>query len=85
MPLIKSVKPYEDYKIAIELDNGHIIVLDMESKVDTIRFARLWNKECFNKVHTDGYSVIWDKARVSMSITEIFQMLRTAYAYGMVG
>lgn len=49
MSKIHSVLLTEDYKIAVELENGSSFVYNMRHKLQTMRFAALSDKEYFQK------------------------------------
>lgn len=76
MPIIDKVIPLDGYKVLIELKNGHSIILDFENKLDTLRFSELENKDLFRKVKTDGFTLLWNKGKLKVSIGEILQMLQ---------
>lgn len=76
MPIIYKVKPLDGYKVFIELQNGNAIILDFENKLDTLRFSELENKDTFKKVKTDGFSLLWNKGKLKVSIGEILEMLQ---------
>jgi len=73
MGYIKSVVPREDYKLKVTMDNGNSLILGMRSKLDTIRFGMLENKEFFDTVTTDGRCIKWQD-KIEISVNEIFQM-----------
>ena len=85
MAIISKVVPYEDYKIFIELSNGHGIVMDFESKLDTLRFCMLENKDIFRRVYTDGYSVLWNHGKLRVSISKVMEMLQQSQILYKVG
>ena len=76
MPIIDNVIPYDDYRILIELKNGQSIILNLEYKLNTIRFGILENKDIFRRVSTDGFSILWDKGKLRVSIGEMMEMLQ---------
>lgn len=84
MTMIKSVAPCGDYRLLIELENGHAIILDMECKLGTVRFGMLENKDVFKRVYTDGYSIYWKKGLIRLNLSEIIQMLQRAVAFSVV-
>lgn len=84
MPMIKSVVACEDYRVLVELSNGHAIILDMECKLNTIRFSMLSNKDIFKKVYTDGFSVLWQHGVVRLNFAEIIQMLQRSVLLSVV-
>ena len=85
MAMIKSVILYEDYRILIELTNGHSIIVDFESKLNTLRFCMLENKDVFRRVYTDGFSILWNKGKLRVSMSEIMEMLQFTKTLFMAG
>lgn len=85
MTIISKVVPYEGYKIFIELTNGHGILIDFESKLDTLRFCVLENKDVFKRVYTDGFSLLWNKGKLRVSMSEIMEMLQYSQTLYKVG
>ncbi|SDH65618.1 DUF2442 domain-containing protein [Desulfosporosinus hippei] len=73
MVQIKEVIPQEDYLLEIILNNGSSISLNMKSRLDTVRFRMLADKEFFRKVTTDGRFVSWGD-EVEISVSEVFQL-----------
>lgn len=60
MSKIHSVLLTEDYKIAVELENGSSFVYNMRPKLLTARFAALADKEYFQKGRLiDGDCIQW--------------------------
>lgn len=76
MPLIKKVKSIGDYHLFIELGNGHSITLNMENKLDTIRFIDINNKDIFNRVSTDGSSIFWSNGKIRINFAEIIEIMQ---------
>ena len=85
MTMISKVIPYEDYRVLIELTNGHSIIVDFETKLDTLRFCMLENKDVFRRVYTDGFSIIWNKGNLRVSLSEIIEMLQFTQTLFKVG
>lgn len=75
MVRIKAVIPEENYSLEVMLDNGSSITLDMKSKLDTVRFRMLEDREFFKKVTTDGSLILWGD-EIEISIKEVFQLLQ---------
>lgn len=73
MSRIKKVTIKEDYKIEVILENGSSVVLNMDKRINTIRFKPLADKELFGKAKTDGNFIRWED-KVEISINEIFQL-----------
>jgi hypothetical protein len=44
------------------------------NQVETFRFHDLKNEAIFNQVETDGYALYWDFGRISISLSEIYEM-----------
>lgn len=76
MAKIRDVEPKYGYRLLIELDNGNIVFLNMADKVETIRFYDLREVDFFNQVETDGYALYWDYGRISISLSEVYEMNR---------
>ena len=85
MTMISKVIPYEDYRVLIELTNGHSIIIDFETKLDTLRFCMLENKDMFRRVYTDGFSLLWNKGKLRVSMSEIIEMLQFTQTLFKVG
>ena len=79
---IRRIKPCENYRLFIELAEGHEIVLDFSGKLHTIRFHKLINQDVFRKAVTDGYSVIWKNGKIMVSFGEIMDILQN-YRFNM--
>lgn len=75
MSYIKSVVSREDFRLEVQFDNGSIVILNMESRLHTLRFGMLSDKEFFKNVITDGHCIFWDD-KIEISINEIFQMAK---------
>lgn len=73
MSQIKSVVPKEDYKLEVFLDNGSSITLSLESRLQTVRFGMLADKEFFKQATTDGSYIRWDN-KIEISVNEVFQL-----------
>lgn len=75
MERIKKVLPINDFRLNVELTNGNTVILNMEDKLETIRFSQLSDVNFFAKVTTDGYFLRWGN-RVEMSVNEIFKIIQ---------
>lgn len=73
MSRIKSVVPMEDYKLEVLLDNGSSITLNLESRLQTVRFGMLSDKQFFKTATTDGICIRWDN-KIEISVNEVFQL-----------
>lgn len=70
---IKKVIPKDGYMLEVLLDNGNSVILNMESRLETVRFGILSDKELFYRVITDGSYIRWDNM-LEISINEVFQL-----------
>lgn len=73
MSKIKNVVPKEDYRLEVLLDNGSSITLNLSSRLETIRFGLLADKEFFHRVTTDGTCISWG-SNIEISLSEVFQL-----------
>lgn len=73
MPDILSIQPMEDYRMKISLSNGSTIVLNLKTKLRTVRFSPLRDKTLFDGATTDGRSIRWNEL-IEISTTEIFDI-----------
>ncbi|EGW36044.1 DUF2442 domain-containing protein [Desulfosporosinus sp. OT] len=70
---IINVVPKEDYHLEVLLGNGSSIILNMEKRLGTVRFAMLADKEFFKQATTDGICIRWDN-KIEIYINELFQL-----------
>ncbi len=73
MSKITGLVPQEDYRIEVLLDNGSSVTLNLESRLETVRFGMLADKELFRRAVTDGSYIRWDN-KVEISVNELFQL-----------
>lgn len=73
MSRIKAVMPLDGYRLGIMLENGSEIILNLESRLQTVRFGMLSDKEFFSKATTDGICITWE-GKIEISLSEIFQL-----------
>jgi len=74
MNKIEKVTPQEEYTLELRLADGSKIILNMSSRLHTIRFGMLVDKAFFNRVTTDGYYIRWDN-KIEIAISEVFQLI----------
>lgn len=74
MAKIRDVEAKYGYRLLIELDSGRIIYLNMADKIETVRFHDLQDTTLFNHVETDGYALYWDYGRITISLSELFEL-----------
>jgi|GEM_PF-1152576 len=75
MPTILSIRPLDGYMMEINFLNGNTVILNLQNKLRTIRFAPLKDKNLFDSAVTDGESVIWNSL-LEISTTEILQLVQ---------
>lgn len=76
MSQIRSVTPKNDYKLEVCLENGSSVVLNLESRLKTVRFGMLADKEFFREAATDGSYIRWGDL-IEISVTEVFQLAKS--------
>ena len=60
-PTVIYVEPREDYLLYLEFDNGEKKFFDMKPYIKGDFYGQLANKEYFQKVKANGFSVEWPK------------------------
>lgn len=75
MSQIKKVVPLKDYKVEVQLENGSSVILELESRLGTLRFGMLADEEFFKQVTTDGICIFWGD-KIEISKNELFQLLQ---------
>lgn len=73
MSYIKKVIPKEEFRLEVQLDNGSCITLNLEQRLQTVRFGALADKEFFKKATTDGTCIRWGN-KIEISVSEVFQL-----------
>ena len=73
MSRIMSVTPKDDYCLEVVLDDGNSVTMDFKSRLHTVRFSILSDKEYFNTVTTDGTFVRWNY-KIEISASEVLQL-----------
>ena len=73
MSHIQKVVPEDDYRLTVLLENGCSITLNLESRLETVRFGMLSDKAFFKRATTDGCYIRWDN-KIEISIHEVFQL-----------
>lgn len=76
MAKIRDVEPKYANRVLVELDSGRVFLINMTDKIETMRFNDLKDEFLFMGAYTDGDSVLWDNGRISLSVSEIFEMTR---------
>jgi hypothetical protein len=73
MSRITGLVPHENYRLEVQLDNGSSVTLNLESRLETIRFGVLADRELFSRAVTDGSFIRWGN-KVEVSVNELFQL-----------
>lgn len=58
----EAVTPMPDYRLLVRMGTGSVIEFDFRTRLNTVRFAALRNKELFQSVQTDGERLIFRRA-----------------------
>jgi len=56
---VLSVKPISGYQLNVVFDDGISGMIDLTEYIGNGIFAPLKDKQTFNKVYTNGYSIAW--------------------------
>jgi hypothetical protein len=73
MSCIIKVIPMDDYNLNIQLDNGSSVILNLKSRLETLRFGVISDIELFRRAKTDGSYIRWDN-KLEISVNEVFQL-----------
>lgn len=73
MSKIINVETKDNFYLLVDLENGSSILLDLESRLQTVRFGMLTDKDFFKSVSTDGDFIRWGD-QIEISINEVFQL-----------
>lgn len=73
MSHITEVVPKNDYRLEVFLDNGSSVILNLETRLHTVRFGMLSDKQFFKRVTTDGSFIRWDN-KIELSLSEVFHL-----------
>jgi len=73
MSRIVSVTPKDNHRLEVVLDNGNSVMIDFTSRLNTVRFSMLSDKDYFNTVRTDGIFVRWNY-HIELSLSEVLEL-----------
>ena len=73
MTRIKSVTPRDGCRLEVLLANGSSVILDLSSRLNTVRFGLLEDEAFFRSASTDGDFVRWG-SQIEISASEVFQL-----------
>jgi len=57
----------------VQLDSGSSVILNLKSRLGTVRFGMIADIDLFRRVATDGSYIRWDN-KVEISVREVFQL-----------
>ena len=66
--VLKSVTPLPDYRLELTFRNGSTAVVNMERRIQTLRFARLSSPQIFATAKADGDKVVWQDGGTSFGV-----------------
>ena len=66
--ILKAVTPLPGYRLELAFQNGSSAVVNMERRVQTLRFARLASPQVFSSVKADGDKVVWQDGGTSFGV-----------------
>jgi len=72
---IKNVEARDNYCLYVQLENDSSLILNLEKRIQTIRFGLLEDKGFFKTARTDGFYVRWGD-QIEISINEIFLLIQ---------
>jgi len=70
---IIKVTVREHYRLEVLLDNGTIVILNMEPRLNSVRFMALKEQAIFEQAATDGQYIRWG-SQVEISLGEVFHL-----------
>lgn len=71
----KNVIPLTGYKLQVEFEDGISGTVDLAKFIQGGIFSSLKDKELFNKVYTNGYSIAWNDELEIDSLTVYKEIL----------
>ncbi len=74
MATVRSVIPLEGYRLVIEMDTGSSVMVDLQKKLKTARFAELADVSVFQTVKAVGETVIWGDGVLKVPISELIDV-----------
>lgn len=69
MPYIKRVMPLENYRLFLEMETGSTVTVELKSKLETVRFGELSDRNLFQTATTDGDFVIWQDGHYTLKVS----------------
>jgi hypothetical protein len=78
-PYVKSVQPLDDYKLALEFENGEHRIFDLKPYLEKSVFKRLKNTALFKTARVVAGSVEWG-SEIDLSYDTLYLESRVAEA-----
>lgn len=75
MSHIIKIVPLADYRLEVQMDNGSSVTLNLESRLETVRFGKLTDKAFFDSATTDGSFIRWED-KIEIALSELFQLIQ---------
>ena len=75
MNYIKTVLPIKDFRLLLEMEGGSIVIVDLSTKLNTMKYAELASEKFFKTVVTDGDYVIWGGGRLRLTVNELMEVV----------
>lgn len=75
---IIKVIPMEDYQLEVQLDSGSSVILNLQSRLGTVRFMMISDIDLFQRATTDGRCIRWEN-KVEISVSEVFQLAKKGF------
>ena len=70
---IIKVIPLADFVLEVQLDSGSSVRLNLQNRLDTVRFMMISDIDLFRRARTDGDYIRWDN-KVEISVREVFEL-----------
>ena len=65
---LKEVRPLPDYRLELSFQNGSTAVVNLQRRIQTLRFARLAPAKVFATARTEGDRVVWQDGEASFGV-----------------
>lgn len=75
MNYIKSVTPVKDYRLLLVMEGGSIVIVDLSTKLNTMKYSVLASEQFFKTAVTDGDYVIWGGGRLRLTVNELMEVV----------
>ena len=66
--MLKAATPLAGYRLELTFRNGSTAVVNMERRIQTLRFARLSSPQIFATAKADGDKVVWQDGGTSFGV-----------------